>query len=231
MVSSKYSGELTDSLSGSSIFCSWSGGKDSCLALYNAVRSGAQPKSLITMFIEDGVRTRSHGLDRAVIEAQADSLGISLITRNCSWSTYEKKFVEAAQECRETDCTHGVFGDINIEPNRLWEEKVCAAAMVEPCLPLWKKQRGDHIHEFIEAGFTAYVAVVHAEKLPKALLGRKFDEELIEEFKAARIDLSGEEGEYHTVVVDGPLFDYPVSLQAGETVLRSGYWFLDFRVM
>ena len=103
--------------------------------------------------------------------------------------------------------------------------------MVEPCLPLWERPRSDLIHEFIAAGFTAYVAVVHAEKLPRNFLGRKFDEKLIEEFEAAGIDLSGEEGEYHTVVVDGPLFRNPVSLRAGEAVLRSGYWFLDFSVM
>ncbi len=227
----KHSDRKAISLKGKSAFCSWSGGKDSCLSLYRAIQSGIKPERLLTMFTEGGERTRSHGIIREIIEAQAASLGIPLHTRQSSWSAYEEKFIDAACEIRKSDITHGIFGDIDIERHKSWEEKVCAAASIIPVLPLWQGQRSSLLHEFITAGFKALIVAVNDEKLPAKHLGRVLDQQLIDEFIETGIDPSGEEGEYHTVVVEGPILRNPLHLQAGKTVLRSGYRFLDYSLI
>jgi diphthine-ammonia ligase len=207
--------------------CSWSGGKDSCLALYRAVTAGAEPKSLFSMLREDGARSRSHGLPCEVLQAQAASLGIPLVTKTASWSDYESVFIAALQELRVDGVEAGVFGDIDIGDHRLWEEKVCGAAGIEAYLPLWKAPRLALLGEFLLLGFEATIVTVNSEKLDKAYLGRVIDLELVKEFVRLGIDPSGEEGEYHTVVTDGPIFSAPVRLKTGERVLYDGYWFLD----
>jgi diphthine-ammonia ligase len=220
------------SVPGSSVpfVCSWSGGKDSCLALYRAVTAGAEPRSLLSMLREDGVRSRSHGLPPGVLQAQADSLGVSLVTKAASWSDYESTFIAALQDLRAAGVEAGVFGDIDLEDHRLWEEKVCAAAGIEVCLPLWKASRLALLDELLMLGFEATIVAVNGEKLDQAYLGRVIDPELVQEFASLGIDPSGEEGEYHTVVTNGPIFSEPVRLEIGEQALHDGYWFLDVMI-
>ncbi len=210
--------------------CSWSGGKDSCLALYRAIQAGAKPIFLLSMLREDGARSRSHGLVPGVLEAQEASLGISLLTRTASWATYESVFVAALRELRASGVEAGVFGDIDIAEHRLWEEQVCAAAGLEAHLPLWQADRLALVDEFLSLGFEALIVVANAEKLGQAYLGRALGRDLVREFARMGVDPSGEEGEYHTVVTNGPIFSEPVQLETGRQVLHSGYWFLDVRV-
>ncbi len=207
--------------------CSWSGGKDSCLALYRAMGAGARPVFLLSMLREDGARSRSHGLEPGVLRAQASSLGIPLLTRNASWSDYEAVFIAALQELKAAGVEAGVFGDIDLEDHRLWEEKVCGAAGIEACLPLWKMPRQALLDEFLALGFEALIVVVNGEKLDGAYLGRTLDRELVCEFEHLGIDMSGEEGEYHTIVTSGPIFSEPLRLEVGERTFHEGYWFLD----
>jgi diphthine-ammonia ligase len=207
--------------------CSWSGGKDSCLALYRAMQAGAEPSFLLAMLREDGTRSRSHGLRREVLQAQADRLGIPLVTKAASWADYESIFIAALQELEAAGVEAGVFGDIDIEEHRSWEEKVCAAAGLEAHLPLWQADRQALLGEFLMLGFEAVIVAVNGEKLDQAYLGRVLDLELVREFAELGIDPCGEEGEYHTVVVDGSIFARPVRLQLGDRVFRDGYGFLD----
>lgn len=215
---------------GISAFCSWSGGKDSCLALYRAIQEGISPKCLLTMCVEDGGRTRSHGLSVDIIEAQAQSLGFPVFTQNASWSEYENKYLEKLQQLRNDGIECGIFGDIDFEENKEWEEKVCQKAGLESFIPLWKQSRIDLLQEFLSIGFKAIVVATNDEKLGKKFLGKLLDKNLVEEFKNIGIDPSGEEGEYHTVVVDGPIFSKPLHLIPGSDILRSGYWFKDFSI-
>jgi uncharacterized protein (TIGR00290 family) len=216
--------------SGVSFVCSWSGGKDSCLAFYRAVTAGAEPGSLLSMLREDGVRSRSHGLPYQVLQAQADSLGVPLVTKTASWSDYESTFIAALRELRTAGVEAGVFGDIDIDEHRLWEEKVCTAAGIEAYLPLWKASRLALLGEFLMLGFEATIVAVNGEKLDQTYLGRIVDPDLVHEFAGLGIDPSGEEGEYHTVVTNGPVFSESVRLETGEQVLYDGYWFLDVSV-
>jgi diphthine-ammonia ligase len=207
-----------------SAVCSWSGGKDSALALQLATDSGAQPSVLLTMLTEDGERSRSHGLPRAVLEAQADALGLPLVVAAATWDAYTDTFVETL---RTLQVAEGIFGDIDIDEHRLWVERTCAAAGVVVRHPLWQRPRRDLLAELQARGFRATIVAVRDGVLDPVLLGRELDEQLADEIEAAGADACGEGGEYHTVVTDGPGFAAQLELVHGERVLRSGCWFLD----
>ncbi len=208
-------------------FCSWSGGKDSCLALHRTIKEGLRPAALLTMLAEGGQRSRSHGLAVDVLRAQAESIGARLVTRETSWDGYEEAFLQEASRLRDEGVSVGVFGDIDLAEHREWVEKVCSKVDVEPRLPLWDTEREALLEELVSSGFRAVVVSVKDGVLGKRWLGRTLDRNMIELFKSSGIDPSGEAGEYHTCVVDGPVFSRPIDLVKGESVLRDGYWFLD----
>jgi uncharacterized protein (TIGR00290 family) len=131
-------------------FCSWSGGKDSVLALFKAIQADYEPKKLLNMLSEKGKKSRSHNLSLSVLEAQAEALNISLETRRASWDEYEETFIEALKDFNKEGIKTGVFGDIDLEGHREWEEKVCKEAGLEAFLPLWQKKREDLLNEFID---------------------------------------------------------------------------------
>jgi len=224
-------GSSAGALRGKPLFCSWSGGKDSCLALYRAVRAGGQARWLLNMCTESGERSRSHGLAADVLRAQAAALGIPIVFRAASWDEYEKTFLDALAGLKGRGVTAGVFGDIDVEPHREWVERVCASAGMAACEPLWKSDRRELLDEFLGAGFEARLVALKDGALSPELLGRRLDGELTAEIESAGADACGENGEYHTVVVDGPLFSRPLELVAGERVLRDGYWFLDMNLV
>lgn len=215
---------------GEAFFCSWSGGKDSCLALYKGRANGGLPACLVTMLVENGRRTRSHGLAVEVVQQQASSLGIRLASVATSWADYEANFIGLLKQLRTQNIHSGVFGDIDIDDHRAWEEKVCAAARLKAYLPLWKSKRRALLDEFLQLGFRATIVATQASALAPEFLGRQLNQSLVDELVEQGIDPSGENGEYHTVVTDGPLFAYPLELTPRESLLREGYWFLDLEI-
>jgi diphthine-ammonia ligase len=214
-------------------FCSWSGGKDSCLALYRAMKMGYVPKFLLTTCIEQENRSRSHGLSAEVLQAQAKSLNLPLILCNTSWSNYRENFINKLTETKKLfpGVSAGVFGDIDIEDHRKWVQEVCLDINYESLLPLWKCERKEVIAEFLRLGFSANIVAIDSKKLTPAYLDRMIDMDILEDFTNKGVDPCGENGEFHTVVTDGPLFTKPVNIKkCGEPVLHSGYWFQDFSV-
>jgi len=209
------------------VFCSWSGGKDCALALWEATRAGARPELLLSMLCEDGVRSRSHGLHRSVLEAQAKAIGLPIAFGAASWASYEAEFKRAVGAC---GVATGVFGDIDLEEHRAWVERVCGEVGVEALLPLWRRERPHVVDDLLGAGFRAVVVAVREDRLPAALLGRVLDEPVVAQLAAAGVDLAGEQGEYHSLVVDGPLFTRPLEVELGERVRRDGLWFIDVMV-
>jgi uncharacterized protein (TIGR00290 family) len=192
--------------------CSWSGGKDSALALQRAWERGVTPVALLTMFDESGERTRSHGLPRAVIEAQAAALKVPLVTRSATWADYTDAFADGlAHGARDADVC--VFGDIDIPAHRQWCAQVCARAGVSPLHPLWQHPRRALLEQFLSAGFLATIVVVRDSQLGPAFLGRTLDWPLIHELEVQGVDPCGENGEYHTVVTDGPRFASPLPIR------------------
>ncbi len=212
------------------VVASWSGGKDSCLALHLAEAQGHRPMALLTLMLPDGSRSRSHGLRREVLEAQALSLGLPLLLEPTSWEGYEEAAVRGLERARAAGAEGAVFGDMDEEPHRAWEEGVCARAGLEALLPLWRMPRREVLDRFWGAGFRARIAAARAAFLGPEVLGGELDEAFVEGAVARGCDPCGEGGEFHTVVVDGPSFRHPLALVGGEVVQRGGVWALDFRL-
>ncbi|HET6331334.1 MAG TPA: diphthine--ammonia ligase [Holophagaceae bacterium] len=211
---------------GAPFLSSWSGGKDSCLAFHLAAQAG-RPAALLTMFGGDGARSRSHGLRPELLQAQANALGLPLHTGRAGWEDYEAVFLEELSKLRGAGVATAVFGDIDLEPHREWEEKVCGASGIACCLPLWKEPRRALLEQFLGLGYRAIIVAAKEGRLDPSVLGRDLDAAAIAEIEAQGCDACGEEGEYHTLVVDGPLFRAPIRVKPGERSLHSGYWFLD----
>jgi len=212
------------------IACSWSGGKDSCLALWRTIRARAQLDCLLTMFTEDGERSRSHGLSRAVLEAQATAIGVPLLSRSASWDDYETAMVDLLCEAASCGVTAVVFGDIDIPRHRAWEEKVCQQAGIDAVLPLWQQDRLAILDEWWSAGFEARIVVARDGVVERRYLGRVLDRRAAAELVQAGVDACGENGEFHTMVTAGPLFREPIPIVFGEQILRSGCWFQDLAI-
>jgi diphthine-ammonia ligase len=218
------------SLRGSLFFSSWSGGKDSCLALYHAIQHDGIPKALLTMMTEGRERSRSHGLPITVYKSQASSLGIPLFLRYSSWADYEETFLSAARHFRKEGVEYGVFGDIDLESHLEWIKHICASASIQACEPLWKRDRSELLNEFLSLGFKAMIIAVKQGTLDNDFLGQILNQQVIRDMKKAGIDASGENGEYHTVVIDGPIFSSPIQLEKGRQVIMDGYGFLDVSI-
>jgi len=214
------------SIDGHSFFCSWSGGKDSCLALYWAIRQGGRPQCLLTMLDETGSKSRSHGLPKPLIEQQAKRLGLPVIFRSATWDQYEREFISALQEIKKRNIPVGVFGDIDVESHRQWVQRVCATIDVLPYHPLWQRERRELLDEFMQLNFKAMIVVVKNGQLNKKFLGRNIDQSTVAKLEEVGIDPSGELGEYHTLVTDGPIFSSRVGVREKGRIAHNGYWFL-----
>ncbi|RNF39184.1 diphthine--ammonia ligase [Planococcus salinus] len=213
-----------------SFVTSWSGGKDSALAYYRAVLEGHVPLALFTMFEEDGSKSRSHGLPLEVMEAQAERMGLPLIIGKADWAGYEKEFIGQLKKFKEGGIDMGVYGDIDLEDHLRWIEKVSAAAGMEVNHPLWQEPRRALLEELIDSGFKAVVTVVDTSRVDEKFLGREFTRELIAELETLGIDACGEEGEFHTVIIDGPIFVEPVPVTFGDKVAVDQYRMLDVKL-
>ena len=209
-------------------FCSWSGGKDSALAFYEASKSGTEITHLLNMATENGEHSRTHGLSSALLVAQSHALNVSLVQQKASWDTYEKEFKNILSIIKEGSALRGVFGDIDMIEHRDWVERVCLESGVEPVLPLWLKEREEILNSFIDAGFKAVVVATDARYLGEEWLGREIDRTFMDDLKILnQIDLCGEKGEYHTFVYDGPIFKRPVEFNIIKKTLIDPYWFLE----
>jgi uncharacterized protein (TIGR00290 family) len=186
-------------------FFSWSGGKDSMLALHRALDAGHRVDVLLAMFDETGARSRSHALPPDLVQAQADALGIPLVIRRASWSEYEAVFVDQLRAFAEQGITHGLFGDIDLQAHRDWEERVCRAANLTAELPLWQASRRALVDELLVLGYRARVVCVDARVLDGGFCGREFDRDFLADLPPG-VDACGENGEFHTFVFDGPRF-------------------------
>jgi uncharacterized protein (TIGR00290 family) len=185
--------------------CSSSGGKDSLLALWYAKNQGYNIATLITMFDETGTRSRSHGISKTMMQAQAHALGLDLLTPHASWQTYESEFIATLKTLRASGHQGVVFGDIDLLPHREWEEKVCAQAELHTVLPLWQRDRAQLANEVLQLGFKAIVVCVDHRYLTADFCGREYNREFIDSLPKG-VDACGENGEFHTFTFDGPLF-------------------------
>ena len=213
------------------VFTSWSGGKDSCLACYQARVGGSEIRYLLNMITEDGNRSWTHGQSAELLQAQSQAIGIPLIQRQTTMANYETEFKNALLSLKQGGVTGGVFGDIDLEEHRQWTERICGEVDVTPYLPLWGQAQEKILSSFIASGFEAVVVVAKADLFGKEWLGRQIDQDFLSYMSELKqkhgIQPCGEAGEYHTFVTDGPLFDQRIEILEANKVLREGYWFLE----
>ena len=198
------------------VIVSWSGGKDSCLSLYRALKNGLEPVCLLNIATQAGEGFRVHGLDPRIIVDQARALDLPVVQRTASWETYERVFKEAVEEIKRRLEVEGVvFGDIFLEEHRRWTIETCEELGVKALSPLYGEDEERLMEEFLDAGFKAMIVCVKLDKLSVDLLGRIFDREVVKLLESAGIDPCGEYGEYHTLVLDGPIFKRRIEVLEG----------------
>ncbi len=208
---------------------SWSGGKDSCLACWRAIRGGLDVRWLLNFTSLSYRRVRFHGTAEELLAWQAEATGLELYQRPTEdLDGYERGFRAAVEALKARGMTGMIFGDIHLDEHREWVEAICAELGVEAVEPLWGTEPADVLREFVGEGFQALVVSAMGEHFGPEILGRRVDAELIDELVArGDIDPCGENGEYHTFVLDGPLFQRPVLPRETLPVRKGDHWFLN----
>lgn len=195
---------------------SYSTGKDSTLALFRMINKGYIPCGLIVTVDEKENESWFHGINRDLLLKVSKSLDIKLIEIKCSGNEYEKSFEDTLIKCSREGIEICVFGDIDIESHRRWGEERCKKANMEAMFPLWNEEREKLVNEFIDAGFKAVIKKVENKSLDKKFLGKILTKEIVEKIKKAGADPCGENGEYHTFVFGGPIFNNKIDIICGD---------------
>lgn len=191
---------------------SFSGGKDSILAFHKMISAGHEPAALLVMFRKDAERSWVHGMDEDMVKAIGEALNLPVICCKAGMETYAADMEKCLLEAKELGAEACVFGDIDIEDHRAWDESRCAATGLQAVLPLWGCSREENVKESIALGYRCIIKCVRNGVLPASMLGKPLSAEILEEMKTYGVDLCGENGEYHTIVTDGPVFKHPVEL-------------------
>jgi len=212
------------------LFC-WSGGKDSAMALHAlGAEQGVRITGLLTTVTEEYDRISMHGVRRALLERQAESLGLPLfavlIPPQCVNATYEARMKDALEQHFARGVRRVAFGDIFLEDLRLYREQNLAKVGMEAVFPIWKRDTRELAHELIRLGFRAIAVCIDPRVLDSSFAGRELDKSFFSDLPPG-VDPCGENGEFHTFVFDGPIFRTPVHFRAGETVHRDGFYFCD----
>jgi uncharacterized protein (TIGR00290 family) len=210
---------------------SWSSGKDSTHAL-ETVRDDPTitVTGLLVTLNADADRVAMHAVRRALLEAQADRLGLPLhlveIPSPCPNEIYEAKMAVAMDAAIEEGVKAVVFGDLFLDDVRAYRERSLAGTGVEPLFPLWRRPTGELAHEMLASGIRAILTCVDPTKLAASFAGRRFDHELLADLPPG-VDPCGERGEFHTFVWDAPGFSSPIDVRTGVVVERDGFVFCD----
>ncbi|MDD4651110.1 MAG: diphthine--ammonia ligase [Methanothrix sp.] len=204
---------------------SWTGGKDGCYSCYKAMKEGYNITHLL--HFTNQKKTGSHELNPALMRTQAQAIGLPLIQRN--FQSYEAEFKKAAAELLSQGerFDAAVFG--HIETHRPLVERICKELNIDLILPLWKENSEKIISEIIDAGFEVILVSVRDGFLGKEWLGRKIDRKFLVDLKNAgtAVDACGENGEFHTLVLDGPIFKKKIVVTGSDPIYKEGYWFLN----
>lgn len=205
---------------------SWSGGKDSYYAFLLAKKTGLEPVCLLNMMNENDVISRSHAIPKHILQLQANALHLPLLTIPASWNSYEEKFIAALNDLKlNYNATHAVFGDIDLQAHKDWEDKVCNSAGLMAVLPLWKSNRKELVVAMLAAGIETYIVSCN-NQMGSDFLGKQLTLQLVAQLQEIGVDACGENGEYHTLVVNGPGFKNPIPVSFGDKYQHNDYWFI-----
>ena len=211
---------------------SWSGGKDSALALYELINDpNYHVRALLTTITSGYDRISMHGVRRALLEQQAATLGVPLkgflIPQQASNEAYESELEKVLEVFRREGVTNVAFGDLFLEEIEKYREEKLAKMGMKAIFPLWKVDTKQLARSFIRLGFKAVVTCVDSEALDKSSTGKLYDKDFLARLPA-NVDPCGENGEFHTFVFDGPIFNTAVGFNVGEVILRDNrFYFCD----
>jgi uncharacterized protein (TIGR00290 family) len=213
---------------------SWSSGKDGAFALHKVRQAGAlRVVGLLTTVTETYGRVSMHGVRESVLDDQARAAGLPLfkvpIPSPCPNEVYERAMGAMVTRLRSEGVRHIIFGDLFLEDIRAYREEKLEGSGISPVFPLWGRPTGRLAEEMIDAGLRARIVALDPRRLSPSFAGREFDRPLLAELPAD-VDPCGERGEFHTCVTDGPMFDRPVPVVAGEVVQRDGFVFADLEL-
>jgi len=208
---------------------SFSGGKESSLACYKAMQAGCRVDVLANFVSEKYSRVRFHGTEAGFIRLQAESIGIELMQYKTGDDDYEQRFKQAVKSLLSRPIKGIIFGDIYFDEHRQWAEKICKEIGIEAVEPLWANSTEQVINDFLAVGFKAVIVSAQAELIDKEWVGQGLDRSFVNYLKSKDIDICGEAGQYHTAVIDGPIFSRPIEITNAKTVRINNYWFLDTR--
>lgn len=210
---------------------SWTGGKDGCLAAYRAMEAGTKVGYLLSFW--NMGREGAHEVKAALLAAQAESMGLSLI--RTGFFSYEEEFKRVVRQLDEAERGRGrrigtaIFGHIKTHDALVL--RISADLGIEPMMPIWMMDSEEVIGELLASGFEAAIVAVRSDLLGDEWLGRRIDESFVSELKALdpSIDPCGENGEFHTLVLDGPIFEKRLRIEEAEAVSRGMLRFLDIK--
>ncbi len=210
---------------------SWSSGKDSAFALHEVRCAGEfDVVGALTTVTETFGRVSIHGVRQEILLAQCEAAGlpprIVPIPYPCPNEIYEARMADAIVRATREGITHIIFGDLFLADIRAYREQKLAGTGITPVFPLWLRPTPALAQAMIASGMEAYIATVDLKKLPAEFAGRKFDQQLLADLPEG-VDPCGENGEFHTCVVAGPMFSQPIPVVPGERVERDGYAYCD----
>lgn len=200
-------------------YASWSGGKDCYLALQKAMEQGLSVTTLVTFINEEG-RCMSHGIDTVVLHRQARALGLTLKTVPVSRKEYDQGFINVTTDLKEEGVTGGVFGDINLPEHRQWIESRCRRQSITPFFPLWGMEETAVVRELLARKAHLLIVALRSDLLDEKWIGRELDEQFLQLCLERGLSPCGENGEYHTLAIGGPLFREHLNFKKGEILRR-----------
>lgn len=210
-----------------SYIASWSGGKDSCLACYEAILRGYNISYLVNFISKNYKRVSFHGTEAELIQLQTEAIGIPLLQKETTRNGYEQEFKEAIKGLIHTGIKGMVFGDIYLQEHKDWVERVCGDLGIEAVEPLWGRNPEEILSGFIDAGFEAVIVSAKSKLIGEEWIGHEVNRNFVEYLKHRNIDICGENGEYHTFVTDGPLFKKKIEITKSKPITRDDHWFLN----
>jgi uncharacterized protein (TIGR00290 family) len=202
----------------------WSGGKDSALALDRVRRSGQyEVCALITTVNAEFRRVSMHGVREELIDLQSEAIGISAHKMYVGGRGGNDDYVAALRAALQTfknrGITNVIFGDIFLQDLRQWRESLLADLAMTGVFPLWQENTRTLVQEFFDRRFKAIICCTNDAQLKQSDVGRPLDADFVRDLPAG-VDPCGENGEYHSFVHDGPIFQRPVAFEIGEVVYR-----------
>ena len=211
------------------VAAAWSGGKDSCFACYKAMQEGYDVVQLLIM-MENKSESNFHMISAELLDAQSQAIGIPIVKKITAPNDYEQNFIHALLQMKAKGVEGLVTGDVYDvamhEPG--WLDRICKKVGLMPVRPLWHRDTGQIINEFMNAGFKATLVRVKKEVLGMEWLGREVNKQFLSELPV-NVDPCGENGEFHTFVTDGPLFKIRIEILGSETTTLNGYGRLEVK--